>query len=128
MEMIALRKILIAHKAEEFTGPLAAALQVKYDVHICHTGPDALAMLDSVRPDILVIHLSLPVVTGLDVLRNAHHRPGAIIALTNILIQAVVEAAAEAGVDAIFPTPCTIRSVLNQIDTLAERKLPLPGP
>lgn len=123
-----MRKILIAHKAEEFTGPLAAALQAKYDVHICHAGPDALTMLDSVRPDILVIHLSLPVVTGLDVLRCAHHRPGVIIALTNILIQAVVDAAAEAGVDVIFPTPCTIRSVLKQIDTLADSKLPLPGP
>jgi len=127
-EMIALQKILIAHPAEEFTGPLAAALRARYDVRICYTGPDALTMLDTLRPDILVIHLSLPILTGLDVLRNMCHRPEVIVAITNIAISSVIDAAAEAGVDVIFPMPCRIRAVARQINALANRKIPLSGP
>lgn len=112
-------KLLIAVKSEIIADSLATALSM-YDIHICATGPDALAMLETLKPDILILDLSLPVIDGLTLLHRSHHKPKHILALTNFVSTAVLQVAADAGVQSLVLIPCTIRYIVEQLDAIIE--------
>lgn len=113
-------KLLIAVKSEIIADSLASALSM-YDIHICDTGTDALAMLEAYRPDALILDLTLPVMDGLTALRKSGFRPRVILALTNLVNTAVLQAAADAGVQDMILIPCTIRHIIEHLDTLTEK-------
>lgn len=113
-------KLLIALKSEIIADSLASALSM-YDIHICDTGPDALAMLEKYRPDALILDLTLPVIGGLTVLRKTSFQPHVILALTNLVTPAVIQAAADAGVQAMILIPCTIRQIIEHLNALIEK-------
>lgn len=112
-------KLLIAVKSEILAEALASVLSM-CDIHICDTGPDALAMLESLQPDILILELSLPVIDGLTLLRKSHYKPKHILALTSFVNSAVLQAAADVGVQGLVLIPCTIRYIVEQLDTITE--------
>lgn len=113
-------KLLIAVKSEIIADSLASVLSM-YHIHICNTGPDALAMLETHRPDALILDLTLPVIDGLTVLRKSCFRPRIILALTNLVNTAVLQAAADAGVQDMILIPCTIRHILEHLNALTEK-------
>ena len=113
-------KLLIAVKSEIIADFLASALSM-YDIHICDTGPDALAMLETHRPDALILDLTLPVIDGLTVLRKTSFRPRIILALTNLASPAVLQAAADVGVQDMILIPCTIRHIIEHLNALIEK-------
>ena len=113
-------KLLIAVKSEIIANTLAASLSM-HDVHICHTGADALAMLPALQPEMLLLELSLPVIDGLALLRRSYYRPKYILALTGLMTPAVLQAAADAGVQTIISLPCTAVHVTEQLNALAEK-------
>lgn len=113
-------KLLIAVKSEIIADSLASALS-QYDIHICDTGPDALATLETLRPEILLLDLSLPVIDGLTLLRRSCYQPMYILALTNLVNTAVLQAAADAGVQDMILIPCTIRHIIEHLNTLIEK-------
>ena len=102
------------------TDLLTSSLSI-YDVHTCDTGPDALAMLEKYRPDALILDLTLPVMDGLTVLRKTGFRPQSILALTNLATPAALQAAADAGVQDMILIPCTIRHIIEHLNTLIEK-------
>lgn len=113
-------KLLIAVKSEIITDLLVSSLSM-HDIHTCDTGPDALAMLEKYRPDALILDLTLPVMDGLTVLRKTNFRPHSILALTNLATPAVLQAAADAGVQAMILIPCTIRHIIEHLNALIEK-------
>lgn len=113
-------KLLIAVKSEIIADSLASTLSM-YDIHICDTGPDALAMLETLQPEILLLDLSLPIMDGLTVLHRSHHKPKHILALTNLVNTAVLQAAADAGVQDMILIPCTIRCIIEHLNALIEK-------
>ena len=113
-------KLLIAVKSEIIADSLASALSM-YDVHTCDTGPDALAALETHRFDALILDLTLPVMDGLTVLRKTSFRPRIILALTNLASPAVLQTAADAGVQCIILIPCTIRCIIEHLNALIEK-------
>lgn len=117
-------KLLIAVKSEMIRSILAETL-TQYEVHSCHTGADALALLDSLRPDVFIVELSLPVVTGLTVLQTTRYKPSVILALTSLATENVLQAAAEAGAQDVILIPCTIRHITKHLEALME-KAPTP--
>lgn len=119
-----MRKILIATISEATNTALAEALY-QYEVHICHTGTEALAMLEALQPDILILDLMLPVMDGLTVLRESSFRPHIIFALTNLITTAVLQASAAAGVQDLILIPCTTRYIIKRLNALIE-KAPSP--
>ena len=92
-----------------------------YDIHIRNTGTDALAMLETLLPDILILDLSLPVIDGLTLLRRSHYKPKYILALTNFVNAAVLQTAVDAGVQALILIPCTIRYIVEKLDAITEK-------
>lgn len=113
-------KLLIAVKSEIITDLLASCLYM-YDVHTCNTGTDTLAMLETHRPDALILDLTLPVIDGLTVLRKSVFKPHIILALTNLVTPAVLQAAADAGVQDMILVPCTIRHIIEHLNALIEK-------
>lgn len=113
-------KLLVAVKSEMITDLLASALSM-HDVHTCDSGTDALAMLDTHRPDVLILELMLPVMDGLTVLRKSVYKPNIILALTNLASPAVLQAAAGAGVQDMLLIPCTIRHIIAHLNALIEK-------
>ena len=113
-------KLLIAVKSEIIAESLASSLSM-HDVHICHTGTDALAMLEIYRPDALILDLALPVIDGLTVLRKTTFRPHCILALTNLATSEVIQEAADAGVQDMILIPFTIHHVIAHLNALIEK-------
>ena len=114
------RKILLATTDEATSTDLSNAL-FQYEVHICHTGTDALKLLETLRPDILILDLMLPAMDGLAVLRLSTFKPPTILARTNLITPTVVHSAAKAGVQALLLIPCTTRYIVERLNALTEK-------
>ena len=117
-------KVLIATISEETNTDLAISLS-RCEVHICNTGTEALVMLETMQPDILILDLMLPTMDGLTVLQKSRYRPRTILARTTLITAAVLQAAADVGVQDILLVPCTIRYIVDHLEALIE-KAPSP--
>ncbi len=94
-------KILIAVKSEIISAALAEAL-TQYEVYNCHTGTDALTLLEALQPDFFIVELSLSVISGLTVLQKTPYKPPVILALTSLVTESILQAAANDGVQDII--------------------------
>lgn len=117
-------KLLIAARSESLSAALAEAL-TQYEVYSCHTGVDALALLESLRPDIFIVELLLPVTTGLTVLQESRYKPPVILALTNIAAENVLQAAVNTGAQDVILLPCRVRHIIVRLEKLIQ-KVPTP--
>lgn len=120
-----MRDALIAVKSEIFCEALVEALS-GLNVHICHNGKAALDLIDNLRPDILVIDLSLPGMDGLSVLRQTNHKPHSVIAFTSITTNSILEEAYAAGVTELIAVPCTLDLIVDRLQSCLQ-KIPSPG-
>lgn len=112
--------LLLAIKSEVIAEALLPSLP-EYSVHICHTGTEARILLDRLRPDAVILDLCLPVMDGLSVLRQARYKPPVILALTNLLTDDVLQAAAEAGIQDVILKPCTMRHITEHLEQQTKR-------
>lgn len=113
-------KLLIAVTSAVIADRLVSSLS-RYDIHTCNTGADALAILETLQPEILLLDLSLPVIDGLTLLRRSRYKPMHILALTNLATPSILMDAAAAGVQDIILIPCTTRHILEHLDALTEK-------
>ena len=114
-----MRKILIATISEATNADLSREMS-QHEVHTCRTGTEVLKMLETLHPDILILDLMLPTLSGLTVLQRTSFRPHFILARTNIISETVLQAAAHAGVQDIILIPCTTRYIINRLNALIE--------
>lgn len=124
-------KLLIADDNEEFRQALADALQGAYYVRTCRTGREALSLLRSFGPDVLVLNLILPEMDGISLLENAVRsgiRP-MVLATTRLDNDYVIESVSRLGVAYLMRRPCDIPSTVARIRDLSQRlKPPLIAP
>ena len=119
-----MKKILIATAYPAMNQELAAALP-RYEAHICANGTDALELLETLRPDILVLDLALPGLDGLTVLEKSRFRPPRILAITNFINDYIGQTAKALGVQEIVFCSVTSRYLIQQLEALTE-KVPSP--
>lgn len=120
-------KLLIADGNEEFRLALAQALQGAYYVRSCQSGKEALNLLRSYSPDVLVLDLMLPELDGISLLQSAAasgFRP-MVLATTPFLNDYVLESAERLGVGYMIRKPCDIRATVARITDLSQRLHPL---
>lgn len=113
-----MKTMLIAIDSEIITDELAHTFQSKYQVHTCSRGDDALRLLQSIKPDVLIVMLSLPGITGMEVLQRIQYKPSVIIALTTYLSDSIVQEAQEAGIGSLIRLPCSIVGIISHLNTL----------
>ena len=109
-----MEKLLIAVRSKALAATVAQAL-TQYEVHTCHTGPDALRLLETLTPEVFLVELTLPEVSGLSVLEATQYRPPVILALTCLVSEALLEKAAAAGVREVLLLPCPAASIIQRL-------------
>lgn len=119
-------RILIAVKSEILAAALTDILS-QYAICVCHTGPDAMAQINTVRPDVLLIELSLPFVSGISVVKESAYRPAVVIGLTTLLSPGVICQAKGAGFHYLASIPVDLAEITKLVETAIKTKLPSPG-
>jgi CheY-like chemotaxis protein len=93
-----------------------------FDVLTAANGPDALAAALSKLPNLIVLDLSLPGMSGVDVARairdQMSERPMPLVALTGYSDPQHLAQAREAGFDLILTKPCTPSVLIEEIRRL----------
>ena len=118
-------KLLIAVHSSLLTDLLVKSLSSHFVIHNCHTSTDMQRLIETIRPDVLVVNLRLDKQDSLSVLQNCSYKPPAILALTDLVNQEVIQRATDAEIDALSLVPCSTRYITNIIDRIAE-KVPSP--
>lgn len=121
------RKLLIADKSEELRFALMAVLREDYDIAQCGTGPEALSLLRSFRPEVLVLDLMIPGLDGISLLHSAVEEGicPAVLATVSLPSKYIDEAAALLGVSYLMVKPCNIRTTAQRV---REMNLPIHSP
>lgn len=117
------RKILIAEGSEDFRLALAEALQGVYYVRSCQDGQEALSLLKSYSPDILVLDLMLPGMDGISLLHEAAESGSCpmVLATGRFFSDYMTEALVQLGVEYVLTKPCDLRSTIARIHDLSHR-------
>lgn len=124
-----MKTMLIAVSSETLTEELVRTFLNEYKVYTCSRGDDALRLLQDLKPDTLIINLSLSHITGLSVLQQTDYTPPVIVALSFFLSDYILHTAQDIGVGAIIRPPFTIACVKSHINRLLsyQQQSPLPG-
>lgn len=122
------RKLLIADGGEEFRRALKETLQGTYHVRTCRDGKEALRLLRSYKPDILVLDLMLPELDGISLLHSAiqDNLSPVVLATSKFINDYVLEAAGRLGVGYLIRKPCDIRATAARIVDLSQCACSVP--
>lgn len=121
-----LLKLLIADECDEFRHALADMLGKSYLVQTCRSGSQALELLQSFHPEILVMDLMLSGLDGLTLLQQAAEsgiRPTVLVIASHFspYVQSALE---RLGVDYLIRKPCSLQAVLSRVTDLAADTTP----
>lgn len=116
-------RILIADQNEAFRENLADLLRARYTVQTSGDGKDALALLDSFAPDILVMDLMLPNIDGFFLLQHASdmESPPEIMVITRYLSVYIQEKILAAGIHSMMRKPCDLLAAESNVRAIAQR-------
>lgn len=116
-----LTRILIADSCEDFSVTLAEMLREHYSVRVCQDGLQALSLMETFCPELLVVDLMLRGADGLHVMRMARQLWGKIplLVTSNLYPHYVFHALEELQVDYAVSKPCCLDVLAQRIDELA---------
>ncbi len=121
-------KLLIADESDEFRQALLDALGKSYIIRTCRSGSQALELLRSFRPDILITDLMLPGMDGLTILQlsqDAGIRPKRLVTAYQFspYVLSVLE---RMQVDYTMRKPCSIQAIVCRVSDFAAELVTLP--
>lgn len=103
--------VVVVDDSEDCAEMLAELLRFHgHDVRVANLGSDALDLLAQVRPDVVLLDVSLPDLDGYEVAATIRARFGGTVRLVALTGYSTVEArvqATAAGFDAFITKPCT---------------------
>lgn len=115
-------KILVADSTDDFREALSKTLQGQFRVRACHEGTQALEMLCTFIPDILILDMMLPGLDGITLLQKAAQkgiRPH-VIATTNYFSDYMAEAASRFQVCYMMRKPCSPEACAARITDITQ--------
>jgi CheY-like chemotaxis protein len=122
------RKALIADSAAEFREALAQALSSGFQVLCCGQGDDAMVLLESEKPDLLILDLALPGLEGISLLEQLPSRPPVLV-VTDLISPYVQSSLIRLGVEYAMRKPCSVQTVADRaLDLLNPRQVPAAVP
>jgi DNA-binding NarL/FixJ family response regulator len=89
-------------------------------------GPSALAAATEAKPDVIVMDIQMPGLTGLEVLRRLQHKPSApkVIMVTNYAFPQYREKCLQAGASYFFDKSADFDQIAEAIRSLRREKAP----
>jgi len=120
--------VLVVEDEESFVDALTVGLRREgFRVRVARDGPEALDMFDLVRPDLVLLDVMLPRISGVDVCREIRTRsrvPIIMVSARTSEIDAVV--GLEVGADDYVTKPYRLRELVARMRA-ALRRAPAPG-
>lgn len=119
------KKLLIADAGEEFPMALQDYLQDFYQIRHCREGNEALQMMESFKPDVMILDVMLPGVDGVTLLQRAEKRGLHTTVMVIIRFQSdyLLDALERLNVGYVMPKPCEVSAVAVRLnDMLAEQQ------
>lgn len=119
-------KLLIADGTEAFRTSLAEAMRGAYLLRTAREGNETLHLLESFKPDAVVLDLMLPGLDGITLLQRIRElgaRP-VVLATTRFASDYVLERAAQLGVGFVMVKPCDVKAAAARIAELTQRVSP----
>lgn len=116
-------RVLIADQNEVFRENLADLLRSRYTVRTCDDGNDALSLLESFQPHILVMDLILPNIDGFYLLEQAvaMSMPPQIMVITRHLSVYIQDKILAAGIHCMMRKPCDLLAAEANVRAIAQR-------
>ncbi len=124
------RKLLIADSSDELQQALTDLLGDHYTIRACADGNEAMELLRTFLPDILLLDLMLPGIDGITLLQQAakeNLHPG-ILVTTRHSSPYVMGALGRLEVDYIMCRPCSAKALACRIEDMAAHRRPAPMP
>jgi two-component system, OmpR family, phosphate regulon response regulator PhoB len=114
-------RLLVVEDEADLCSSLEYALKASgYDVQVAERGDKALRLLDEFAPDLVLLDVMLPDMSGLDICRRIRQMPAATRAAVIILSARVEEsdrvAGLEAGADDYVVKPFNVRELVLRIE------------
>ena len=116
-------KLLIAEGTEAFRIALVEMLGDVYQIRTCAEGNEALDLIRSFQPDLVLLDLMLPGLDGITILERAVAsglRP-TVLATTRFASEYTLEQAALLGVCYVMKKPCDLRATVARLSDLRQR-------
>ena len=118
-------RIVIAMASDDFGHLLESQLNAEHSVVRCFDGNTALDLLQHLRPDVLLMDLSLPQLDGLSVLeRSQNYLPELVVAVTDVTNAEVCRKAEQLGVASLFLLPVNSELFLSQLEKMLSQTEP----
>jgi CheY-like chemotaxis protein len=118
-------RIVIAMASDDFGHLLESQLNAEHSVVRCFDGNTALDLLQHLRPDVLLMDLSLPQLDGLSVLeRSQNYLPELVVAVTDVTNAEVCRKAEQLGVASLFLLPVNSDLFLSQLKRMLSETEP----
>lgn len=113
-------RLLIVDNSEEFPMALSELLQDKYDIQYCLDGKEALDLLLSFRPDMLMLELAIPSLDGISLLHEAasHGLHPIVITLSRSYNDFLIDALTDLNVGFWMVKPCNLQHTACRIADL----------
>ena len=116
-------KLLIADGTEAFRLALSENLKDQYIIRVCQEGHEALEIMASFKPDLMVVDLLLPGLDGITVLQRAAAlgvEPVA-LATTGYFNEYISDAISRLNVGYVMMKPCDVQAATGHLLDLTER-------
>src|SRR4051794_32931840 len=121
--------VLVVEDEDSFVEALTVGLKREgFRVHVARDGSQALTMFDVVKPDVVLLDVMLPKISGIDVCRELRARsrvPIIMVTARNSEIDAVV--GLEVGADDYVTKPFRLRELIARVRA-ALRRIPTSEP
>jgi CheY-like chemotaxis protein len=120
----AITRVLIVEDDRDTADSFALLLKVKgYNARACYTGKECLACLDEFRPQVIMLDLAMPKVTGFDLAQQirgtAQHKDIPLVALTGYGQPSDRQQTREAGFAFHLLKPAKIEQVEEALRSVA---------
>lgn len=121
-----MRRILIVEQSDTLVRVMTRDFPAEDEIRCCTDGITALRMLTEFQPDVMVLNLSLPYKTGLDVLTESAYLPPHILVCSFVTNPYVTRMLGLLGVQCVLhmPTAGSIKRALAMLDDSRDRIRP----
>lgn len=103
-------------------------IAANYDVTVIHRGDDALTWLADHQPDLVILDLMLPGVSGLDICRTLRKVSDVPIIMTTAKVEEIDRLIGlELGADDYLCKPFSLRELVARVKTIMRRSQPVQG-
>lgn len=116
------RKLLIADNSEELPMALAEMLSEEFDIRWCMDGKEALGLIQSFHPDVLVLEPMIPSLDGISLLQaaSAAGEHPLVLVITKFYNDYMMEAVTRLGAVYVMIKPCDIQATVARIRDMSQ--------